>query len=55
MTRHCTNVALAAMFAALAFTSAPSLARAEDGPNAAPNPYRTEEKWASCPKAANGA
>jgi sugar lactone lactonase YvrE len=43
------NVALAAMFAALALC-APSIACAEDGPNAAPNPYRTEENWAKLPE-----
>ncbi len=50
MTYHRMNVALAAMFAALALSSAPSIARAEDGPNAAPNPYRTEENWAKLPE-----
>jgi sugar lactone lactonase YvrE len=47
MTDHRRNGALAAaVVAAIAMSAGTSAARAEDGPNAAPNPYSTEEGWA---------
>ena len=51
MRNHWMNGALAAaVLATVAISAATPSARAEDGPNAAPNPYRTEEGWAKLPE-----
>ena len=48
---HRMSVALpVAVLTTLAVSSAISIARADDGPNAAPNPYSVEEGWAKLPE-----
>jgi hypothetical protein len=44
------GVLAAAALATLALSAATTMAGADDGPNAAPNPYRVEEGWAKLPE-----
>ena len=50
MRHHRMNGALTAVVFALALSSLPTVAPAEDSPNAAPNPYKMEENWAKLPE-----